>query len=514
MSELITTQGLGRRPPENVEIIKPKKPLTTLGLPRRVEKVETRRVRPILTLGDLRGNKTRLGGLPRAAPARLMPGGRRGYNANLKEMLRPKSLWNIMPRNLWQGRRCFIVGGGPSLNGFDWSLLDGEISIGINRAFEKFNPTMMFCMDPRVWGWIVRGDFGQESTEKYEQYKGTRVWINMSNFIFPDDVYVVDLNELQPCGSNSGHAAINLAMLLGANPIYLLGFDMRGNSKGGQEWFHNGYPVTQTEGVYDGFLKALNGDVGRIKNNGTQVVNLTPKSALKCFPTDKIGNIVKPRKAVVRPIVISYYTENTGYENEAAQLIKSIVKFGLEYDVVPKPNMGGWKANTYYKAQFIREMMDKYPDRNLLWVDADAIIVSYPTLFDNMKEDIGVFIADWDKIGNYKIRLSHVKIMTGIETLSGTLYVANNSRSKAFIDAWIALNKKQFAHTPMEQTNLCNLLGYGKNQAQRKLKWTNPLTVHHLPPSYCQIWDTMAYLGEPVIEHHQAARRLKGEVGK
>ena len=33
-------------------------------------------------------------------------------------------------------RECFIVGGGPSLIGFDWSNLDGKFSIAINRAYE------------------------------------------------------------------------------------------------------------------------------------------------------------------------------------------------------------------------------------------------------------------------------------------------------------------------------------------------------------------------------------------
>jgi len=35
-----------------------------------------------------------------------------------------------------------------------------------------------------------------------------------------------------------------------------------------------------------------------------------------------------------------------------------------------------------------------------------------------------------------------------------------------------------------------------------------------LPPAYSQVFDIMAHLGEPIIEQYQAARRLKGEVGK
>ena len=33
-------------------------------------------------------------------------------------------------------KECYIIGGGPSLIGFDWSKLDGKFVIAINRAYE------------------------------------------------------------------------------------------------------------------------------------------------------------------------------------------------------------------------------------------------------------------------------------------------------------------------------------------------------------------------------------------
>jgi len=47
-----------------------------------------------------------------------------------------KSLHTIMPTGIWKGRRCFIVGGGTSLKGFDFSQLRGELVIAVNRAME------------------------------------------------------------------------------------------------------------------------------------------------------------------------------------------------------------------------------------------------------------------------------------------------------------------------------------------------------------------------------------------
>lgn len=35
---------------------------------------------------------------------------------------------------IWKGKRAFLIGGGPSLKTFDWSLLEGEFTVAINRA--------------------------------------------------------------------------------------------------------------------------------------------------------------------------------------------------------------------------------------------------------------------------------------------------------------------------------------------------------------------------------------------
>ncbi|GAG00227.1 unnamed protein product, partial [marine sediment metagenome] len=34
-----------------------------------------------------------------------------------------------MPDGAWNGKPCFIVGGGPSLKGFDWTKLNGHRTI-------------------------------------------------------------------------------------------------------------------------------------------------------------------------------------------------------------------------------------------------------------------------------------------------------------------------------------------------------------------------------------------------
>ncbi len=42
---------------------------------------------------------------------------------------------SIVPDRTWPGSEVFIIGGGKSLEGFDWSLLRPELTIGCNDAY-------------------------------------------------------------------------------------------------------------------------------------------------------------------------------------------------------------------------------------------------------------------------------------------------------------------------------------------------------------------------------------------
>jgi len=59
-------------------------------------------------------------------------------------------LIEVLPDNSWKGEDCYIIGGGPSLARFNWSLLKGKKTIGINRVYEKFDPSIIFSMDTRT----------------------------------------------------------------------------------------------------------------------------------------------------------------------------------------------------------------------------------------------------------------------------------------------------------------------------------------------------------------------------
>lgn len=214
-------------------------------------------------------------------------------------------LYDLYPDNCWQGKRCFVIGGGPSLRGFEFSKLIGELVIGTNRVFEHCQCQINLSCDKSFIRNVRHGvePYGAEAARKYKEFKGVFVWATGKPMEHLGPEVLILLNNqrnkvtfcqqqgLMACG-NSGFAAVNLACALGANPIYLLGFDMHGNGMGKQAWFHGGHVNNQREMVYNQFIREFNAHHGEFKQAGFRIVNLNPDSALKCFEFAKPEDIL------------------------------------------------------------------------------------------------------------------------------------------------------------------------------------------------------------------------------
>jgi hypothetical protein len=219
-------------------------------------------------------------------------------------LVQSKRIQDVFSKDAWKGRRCFVVGGGPSLKGFKFGILKKELVVTVNRGLE-FCPSsaINLCTDARVWGWYenIDGGFGQEAKDKFHAYKGCKVWVNVQQFPFPEDIYVI--NPIAPSDftfaeyyrgipiySNSGVNALMLAACLGANPIYLLGFDLYGE-EGRTANFHPGYPEgSNKEDLYNFFLDDFKDAELKLRNH-TKVINLNPDSKLPYFEFGDIKSL-------------------------------------------------------------------------------------------------------------------------------------------------------------------------------------------------------------------------------
>lgn len=204
----------------------------------------------------------------------------------------------------WRGSRCFLIGGGPSLRGFDFSLLRGERIIAINRAIE-FVPfaELFYSMDWSFYRGIFRKKYGEQLFIAYQRFSGIRCWLNLGNYGYGPEVYSLRglHSECFPTtlakgifsGSNSGYGALMIASCLGASPIYLLGYDLKYD--GQRTHFHAGYAAMRSSGN-DARMKRFKLHfekiAPKIKAHGDRVINLNRDSALRCFEFSSISEVL------------------------------------------------------------------------------------------------------------------------------------------------------------------------------------------------------------------------------
>jgi hypothetical protein len=223
-----------------------------------------------------------------------------------------KHISDVIKTDEWKGKRCFILGGGESMKGFDYSRLDGELTIGVNRNFQFYNPTLFYSMDTRFHGWVKGGVLDKydcsDAEEQWRNLKSHKIFLcPLSEYDFGDDnVYVVnrildkvvsrDLQYGIFGGNNSGFGAIMLAITLGADPIYIMGFDMKAKNK---THFHSGYPNQQIENLrikLESYRLLIESVAPVIRNMDFRVINLNPDSALTCFEFNTISNVLNNKE--------------------------------------------------------------------------------------------------------------------------------------------------------------------------------------------------------------------------
>jgi hypothetical protein len=121
----------------------------------------------------------------------------------------------------------------------------------------------------------------------------------------------------------------------------------------------------------------------------------------------------------------------------------------------------------------------------IVWIDSDAEIMSYPTLFDTLRRsyDIAVYHRNRPSREN--------------ELLSGTVYFNYTLESMNVINRWIDVTKRKY--NVWDQKNL-----------QMAIEtYDGNLKVFELPCSYVRIFDAKDQNEDPIILHHQASRTLK-----
>lgn len=178
-------------------------------------------------------------------------------------------------------------------------------------------------------------------------------------------------------------------------------------------------------------------------------------------------------------IVCCFYTDS--YRSHALNLKESLDKFNLNYYFKEVEDAGYWEANTRIKPHFILECLKKFPNKNILYLDADALVKKPLDYFNTIDADVAF----------YKTKglpgMSH-------DYLASTMFFSNTANTMTLVEQWITeqLDGKQ---TQVDQDSL--------DVAMEKLGDT--LTVEALNPGYIKIFDK-DYDGDIYIEQYQASR--------
>lgn len=95
-------------------------------------------------------------------------------------------------------------------------------------------------------------------------------------------------------GGNSGFQGLNLAVQFGAKRILLVGFDM--NGRGGLHWYgRNTWTSANnpTESAFRRWIAAFHKASAVLVGMGVEVVNTSQGSALRCFPSRSIEDMLE-----------------------------------------------------------------------------------------------------------------------------------------------------------------------------------------------------------------------------
>lgn len=190
----------------------------------------------------------------------------------------------------------FVIASGPSLTKEDVQKLKGRNVICINDNY-KLAPwaNALYACDYQWWSWHkdnedlinFQGEKWTQTESWTEQQKQEIEALHKLNWIKSKAAPGLSTDpDVIHQGSNSGIQAINLAYHFGAQVIYLLGYDMQAtNDK--THWF--GDHPNQVKSSYHKWIPHYQ----RVADQEiVEIINLTRKTALECFPKQKLEDVL------------------------------------------------------------------------------------------------------------------------------------------------------------------------------------------------------------------------------
>lgn len=189
--------------------------------------------------------------------------------------------------------KVYLVGGGPSLRGFDFELLRGQVVVAINDA-SRYLPwaTALFSADVM---WMTNR---REHIESFSRHRFLAIPPDQRGELrgveYLTRLRLLGLSEVLGCvhlGGTSGYAALNLAVLKGAKEIVLLGYDYSGTDR----WYPDYDWSSRGRGQFEHEEWARNFDtmLPALAVAGVKVTNASPESKITAFPKVELNQVLE-----------------------------------------------------------------------------------------------------------------------------------------------------------------------------------------------------------------------------
>ena len=204
-----------------------------------------------------------------------------------------------------------------------------------------------------------------------------------------------------------------------------------------------------------------------------------------------------------KPIFISYFTKDTIYQEAVNKyLIPSLDKLKLEYKIYDIETLGDWRSNAIQKPIILQRALNDFPDKNIIWQDADSEVLQNPDLLFNIPKeyDIALHYLNW------KAHYGRAGDEGKSEMLDGTVFWRNTDKVKDFI---LHLIKDSTEKGIDHQKTMAKMLEINK-----------AFNVFPLPRTYSYLATKpdgskpAIEIKNPVIVHHQMSREAKKSLYK
>lgn len=167
--------------------------------------------------------------------------------------------------NIHQGKRCFIVANGPSLNQTDLSLLKNEISFGLNRIYlnfsrSSFRPSYYVAVNELVLDQYA-AEIAELGMHKFINWNrrslfhcGDQSITYIKSKLVHSDFFQSDLTKPMVFGGTVTFAALQLAYYMGFQQVFLVGLDHFYHEKGTPNQSEIRAPRVDTSHFHPGYF--------------------------------------------------------------------------------------------------------------------------------------------------------------------------------------------------------------------------------------------------------------------